>query len=187
MTVQRRAFALGLEVRGGDGRTVFGRIVPYGEVIRFVDSDGQVKRERFAPGAFAEDARAWHRVMLSFEHERGFASTIGYGVQGSHEEREDGAYASFRLYKQDSDKAREALTSSHRGLSLEFYPLVDRIDVDGTIVRERVRTERVSAVPDPAYSQAEVLSVRANDRPPSTPNLDETRAFLAQLRRERGA
>ena len=190
-----RHFSSPLELRdagNGDGRTVFGRIVPYGEVITFRDNDGALKRERFAEGSLTDDARAWHRVLLSFEHHEmpGFANTIGYGVQNSVEERNEGAYASFRLYKQDAEKGREALTTSHRGLSLEFYPLSSSVDQDGVIVRNKVKVVRVAAVVDPAYLGAEVIGVRQAD--PSiveeiprgaTPNLDAARAILAELRR----
>src|SRR3954463_2815299 len=117
---QRRQFATPLEFRDasgatGDGRTVFGRIVPYGEVTEFVDDDGVLKRERFERGALAEDARAWHRVMLSFEHHTGgpgLANTIGWGLTNGLTETDDGAHAAFRLYKHDAAKAREALEES---------------------------------------------------------------------------
>ena len=53
MTIYVRQFTTTFEVREvaeeRDGRTVYGRIVPYGEVATFVDQyDGnKVKRERF--------------------------------------------------------------------------------------------------------------------------------------------
>src|SRR5262245_30929365 len=112
-----RRYPLSLEIRdvagNGDGRTVYGRIVPYDEVTSFVDEydNNIVKRERFVRGALAPQLRAWHLVALAFDHERGFANTIGYGR--TLEELDDGAYASFRLYERDAAKAREMLVDSH--------------------------------------------------------------------------
>lgn len=187
MPIYVRQFPLQLEVRdvadSGDGRTVFGRIVPYGEEVSFIDEydDGKVKRERFDRGALAPQSSsgAWSRVSLSFEHDEGFANTIGYGK--SLEERDDGAYAAFRLYAADAPKAREMILTSHKGMSLEFEPRTNARDGD-VIVRKRVHVRRVGVTPDPAYLNAEVLSVRERSVAASTPNLDAVRARLAQLR-----
>lgn len=176
----------------GDGRTVVGRIVPYNEVVEFVDPwDGmKVKRERFVPGAFAKQSSpgAWSRVRLSHEHDEGFENNIGYGR--SIEDRDDGAYASFRLYETDAAKAREMIEHSHGGLSLEFEPRGrDKEDADGVIVRDSVHVRRVGITNDPAYRGAKVLAVRERDGQlgeellVATPHLDEVRAMLADLRR----
>lgn len=192
MIHQRRQFASPLEFRDAagknDGRTVFGRIVPYGEVIEFLDEDNIVKRERFELGSLAGAVPSWDRVTLSFEHHPdgpGFANTIGWGMRNGLTEAEDGAYASFRLYAHDAAKAREALQESHRGLSLEFYARRSEVDADGVIVRRDVRVVRVAAVPDPAYMGASVMAVRSEAAPAElgTPNLDAARAILAELRR----
>lgn len=202
MTVHVRQFTTTFEVRDvtedGDGRTVYGRIVPYGEVATFVDAyDGnKVKRERFARGSMGPQANAFNRVLLSFEHENGFINTIGYG-RTLYEET-DGAYGAFRLYKADADKAREMIRESHKGLSVEFEPMRSVLDEDGTIVRQRVHLRRVGIVPEGAYRGAEVLAVRGADHTaeatepaeeellvatPHTPHLDAVRADLAELRR----
>src|SRR5262245_39392899 len=98
--LQLRRFPLTLSIGDlagtvGDGRTVVGRVVPYGEVATFVDQyDGNaVKKERFHRGALAPQVRAWHLVTLTFDHERGFGNTLGYGR--ALEEHDDGAYAAF--------------------------------------------------------------------------------------------
>lgn len=170
----------------GDGRTVVGRIVPYNEVVEFVDPwDGmKVKRERFVPGAFAKQSSpgAWSRVRLSHEHDEGFENNIGYGR--SIEDRDDGAYASFRLYETDAAKAREMIEHSHGGLSLEFEPRGrDKEDTDGVIVRDSVHVRRVGITNDPAYRGAKVLAVRERSAEPATPHLDDVRAWLDELRR----
>lgn len=169
----------------GDGRTVFGRIVPYGEEVSFVDEydGGIVKKERFEKGALAPQSSngAWARVLLSFQHDDGFPNTIGYGR--SLEEHNDGAYAAFRLYAADAPKAREMILNSHKGMSLEFEPRQNARDGD-VIVRKRVHVRRVGVTPDPAYLGAEVLAVRERSEVPvSTPNLDAARAAIDRLRR----
>ena len=189
MPVYTREFPVTFEYEG-DGQTVMGRIVPYGEVITFVDpyDGGAVKRERFVPGAFSKQSSpgAWSRVALSFQHDDGFHNTIGYGRQL--EDRDDGAYATFRLYKVDADKAREMMQTSHKGLSLEFEPRArrDTLDSDGVIIRDAVHVRRVGITGDPAYTGARVLAVRErDDLPPTpvpTPHLDAVRADLAALR-----
>jgi len=189
MPIYVREFPLRFELRDvsddGDGRTVFGRIVPYGEEVPFVDQydGGIVKRERFVRGSLASQASnaAWARVMLSFQHDDGFPNTIGYGR--AIEEHDDGAYAAFRLYEADAPKAREMILNSHKGMSLEFEPRQNERDGD-VIVRKRVHVRRVGVTPDPAYAGAEVLAVRErNDIPIATPNLDLARARIAELQR----
>lgn len=159
-----RHFNVALELRDfdgpGDGRTVFGRVVPYGEVIEFFDhADHKRKREVFEYGALAAISRAWHRVLLSFEHLDGIDNMIGYGR--SVVESADGADATFRLYRDAPERAVEMMQTSHRGMSMEFYPIVDGVRDDGTIVRRQVHVSRVSIVTDPAYVGARVMALRS--------------------------
>ena len=192
MAVECREFAYHFEIRDfadePDGRTVYGRIVPYGETIEFVDryDHDSIKRERFRHGALERQTRgtAWGRVALAFEHTDGFSNTIGYGRKI--EERADGAYATFRLYQADALKATEMIRESHKGLSLEFEPIQSSMD-GPVIVRNQVNVRRVGVVPDPAYLGAQVLALRQNSmpaEPATTPHLDAVRESLAQLRRD---
>lgn len=204
--VHTRQFPVSFEIKDfdveGDGRTVLGRIVPYNEVISFVDpyDNGAIKRERFVSGAFNKQASpgAWSRVALSFQHDDGFTNTIGYGR--AIQDRDDGAYATFRLYESDASKAREMMEHSHRGMSVEFEPRGrDEYDSDGVIMRSNVRVRRVGITNDPAYVGAKVLAVREAsvlDSPTlhepgqiervATPNLDSVLAELADLKRGYG-
>lgn len=201
MGIHVRQFQSTFEVRDvadeGDGRTVYGRVVPYGEVATFIDEydHNRVKKERFARGTLGPQVNAFNRVLLSFEHENGFINTIGYG-RAVHEE-DDGMYGAFRLYRPDADKAREMIQESHPFMSVEFEPIRSEMDGD-VIVRRRVHLRRVGVVPDPAYLGARVLAVRSAAVEPespvdtdqdgdemrtATPNLDAVRADLAELRR----
>lgn len=57
------------ELRPGEGRTVYGVIVPYGEVTTVRDLDGEF-REMFAPGAFRRSiAERGHKVKLLVSHD----------------------------------------------------------------------------------------------------------------------
>jgi HK97 family phage prohead protease len=205
MQVYTRQFPVSLDMGDfdteGDGRTVVGRVVPYGETISFVDAyDGnKIKQERFVRGALAKQAgsSAWARVLLTYEHDDGFTNILGYGRELR--EQDDGGYGSFRLYEADAGKAREMIENSHRGLSVAFATRKrGRTDPDGVVVRDDVRVERVGITNDPAYSGAKVLAVRNQDGlavpvpvllapdPPEqvpTPNLDHARALLDELRR----
>jgi HK97 family phage prohead protease len=166
---------------GGDGRTVTGRVVPYGETIDFTEDGGG--RERFLPGSLDKMARAWHRVGLFFTHADTFHNALGYGSRL--EERADGAWGTFRLYAATADKAREVLLSSHRGLSLGYYALTSQTAADGVIERVKVAVEHVAAVMDPAYRGALVESVRADGERPVTPKPED--AGVAALRAAQGA
>lgn len=207
----RRAFAETLHVREdstGDGLTVYGRVVPYGEVVVHQDEPGgPLYRERFVHGALAGMAHYLHRVKLGMEHESGYVSNVGRAVEL--DERLDGAWVTFRLYRQDAEKARDHLdpvTGTHRGLSLEFYAPEGRpfVGADGVLERRRVRVHRVAAVPDPAYRGAHVLAVRSQApltegalvvqeapkepqealQPAERTRLDEALAIRAQLMRD---
>lgn len=189
MTVYTRQFNVTFQMRdftdGGDGRTVFGRIVPFGEVINFVDEydANRIKKERFVKGAFSKQSKpaAWARVLLTFHHEDGFTNTIGYGRNVR--ELDDGAYATFRLYEADASKAREMIENSHSGLSVAFSPRGrERTDETGVIVRDSVHVHKVGITNDPAYTGAEVLAVRESDGDLGTPHLDQVRADLALMR-----
>lgn len=191
--VYTRQFPVELQMRDfdgvGDGRTVFARVVPYGEVIDFVDpyDNGRQKKERFVRGALARQAPMWHVIPLVFEHSDNdrsdFGNTIGYGRKLI--EREDGAYATFRLIERDAAKARELMENSHRGLSMEFLAPLGDVGTDGVVERRRVHVRRVACVPEAAYEGAEVLSIREhNGNPLTTPRLDEARSILAEIRRD---
>jgi uncharacterized protein len=190
MSVYLRRFDTGFELRDftddGDGRTVYGRVVPFNEPVSFVDQydNNRVKQEMFLKGALARQTPpgAWSRVALSFQHDDGFTNTIGYGRQL--QELDDGAYATFKLYEADASKAREMMTNTYDGLSLEFEPKgLEETDRNNVILRKRVHVRRVGITNDPAYKSAEVLALRERSiMDTETPHLDAVLGDLAKLR-----
>jgi len=170
---------------GGDGRTVYGKVVPFGVTTEFEDHDGSIKREKFIRGALTQAAKAWNRVVFYYTHLDLLPNRMGHGLEL--EQREDGAYGTFRLDASVADRAREVLTTSHGGLSLGFFPDITRISDDGVHNRIKVSVEHVGAVPEGAYDDARVLAIRgASDDTGQAgkvpPRLAEALRELAELK-----
>jgi len=140
-----------MEIRSFDKeeRTVEGIAVPYNQVI---DVGGY--RESFDRGAI-EDVSD---TKLFYNHEE----PIGKIVRG--EDSEDG----FRIEAKISETPRgeEVLTLLRDGVlskfSVGFMP-VEQESRDGVTVRTKVHLREVSVVAFPAYSDADVLSVRTEE------------------------
>lgn len=138
-------------------RTLAGIAVPFNEVIKV----GGIQ-EKFERGSITsiED------VKLFSSHK----DPIGVVTRG--EETEDGYLIEARI--SDTEKGNEILTLMRDGvlnkLSVGFSPVKDRKE-DGVIVREAVNLKEVSVVAFPAYSNADVLSVR-EDAPADTNSLE---------------
>lgn len=134
-------------------RTLSGVAVPFNEVIKV----GGIQ-EKFERGAITniED------VKLFSQHK----DPIGKVTRG--EETDEGYVIEARI--SDTEKGNEVLTLLRDGvlnkLSVGFAPVKDRKE-DGVIVREEVTLKEVSVVAFPAYSNADVLSVR-EDAPAET-------------------
>lgn len=190
-----RAFASALTLPpDGDGRTVVGRVLPFGEVQHIREMvDGQLDEydEEFLPGCTAAirqtaqkrgGAPAW--IRFTVDHEQDFGHRIGFC--NSLTEDAQGVTASFRLYDDPGrlDKVRSMLNESHTGLSIEFD---DRAAprVDGTLRQRRmIELFAVTATAIPVYASARVLSMRSVESPltdMSTPNLDRVRDMLAAM------
>lgn len=190
-----RQFDSGLTL-SEDGRSVIGRMLPFGEVrhIREV-FDGEVDEydEEFLPGCTQRmrqvaksrgGAPAW--IRFTVDHEQGFDHRIGYcSVMG---EDDAGVNTEFRLYQDPArlDKVRSMLAESHTGLSIEFDDVGTRLD--GPLRRRRqINVTAVTATPIPVYESARVLAVRSTGdvlATAGTPNLDRVRAMLAPLTAE---
>lgn len=182
-----------------DGRTLTGRIVPYGEVADIVERDPDTNelvryREQFLKHSLAAmaqgfTARGGNRsrasnmfVPLLIDHSDRFDDMIGHAVELT--DRDDGAYASFRLYEDDRlTKIRSVLTESHTGLSVKFLDVRNPRVIDGVVSRVQVLVSHVAATPCPAYASAGIESLRSTDeRVAETPRLNSVREWLNEHR-----
>lgn len=187
-----RQFDTGMTL-SDDGRSVFGRMVPFGEarhIREFVAGQLDEYDEEFLPGCTARmrqvamsrgGAPAW--IRFTVDHEAGFDHRIGYCTTMT--ESDSGVDTTFRLYDDPArlDKVRSMLAESHTGLSIEFDDVAPP-RVDGALrQRRQINVTAVTATPVPVYASARVLAVRADEDPlaaAGTPNLDRVRALLAQ-------
>jgi HK97 family phage prohead protease len=183
-----------------DGRTLFGRVVPYGETADIVEVDESSKdmvryREQFLPHSLAAMAQGFKArggdrskssnmfVPLLIDHNDRFDDLIGHAVELTDED--DGAYATFRLYDDDRiTKIRSILTESHTGLSISFKDLRNPRIIDGVVSRVQVAMNHVAATPRPAYANARIESLRndSTDNVPETPLLNSVREWLQAQR-----
>lgn len=181
-----------------DGRTLHGRIVPYGEVADIAEFDQSKNeivryREQFLPHSLAAMVQGFIArggaskrsnlfVPLLIDHKDNFDSMIGQATELT--DADDGAYATFRLYDDDRmTKIRSVLSESHTGLSVMFRDVRPPRMVDGIVSRVQVHIAHVAATPTPAYALAGIDSIRSNELPPEeTPRLSEVREWLAEQR-----
>lgn len=148
----------GILVRDIEKREIEARIVPWNSVIQ--TSAG---REMFSRGAFS-DTQAGD-VVLRMSHQD---PPAGRGL--SLDERDDGAYMSFRVSR--TVKGDEILTLASdgvtKGVSVGFETVpggTEYRNVDGqrTAVYTRAILREVSTTWMPAYAQAQVLAIREQE------------------------
>ena len=163
-------------IEESDGRTLFGRCVPYDKVARVIDEVGPPYEEAFTRGAFARAVKAPQRVLLRFEHRDGLLDVAGYGKEL--EERDDGLWGSFRAL--DSPAGEQALALHRAGVlgffSVGFHPIGNGRRRSGVVVRTHCHLDEVSLCREPAYPGVEA-AVRAGnvipfERPARDPALD---------------
>lgn len=150
------------EMTVADGRTIVGRAVPYGVAATVADHPGgPAYREMFDHGAFRRATRAPHHVVMRHEHGGTLLDMVGRAM--TLEERDDGLYGEWRaLDGAVGDQALALIDAGIlRGLSVSFRPLgPGRRETDGTVVRTSCHLDEVSLTRTPAYTGAEVMSVR---------------------------
>jgi phage head maturation protease len=178
-----------------DGRTLAGRIVPYGEVTTVVEMDeekGEMVRyqETFLPHSLAAMAQGFRSrggkfgngqfIPLLIDHNDNFDSMVGHAVDLRDED--DGAYGEFRLYDDDRlTKIRSVLSESHTGLSIAFRDVRAPRIIDNVVSRVQVFVGHVAATPTPQYQGALITGMR--EQGPTeliTPRLNDVRAWLAE-------
>lgn len=130
------------ELRPGEGRTVYGVIVPYGEVTTVRDLDGEF-REMFAPGAFRRSiAERGHKVKLLVSHDARTRYPVGRAVELREEPH--GLFGAFELA--NTPDGDEALANVKAGVvdafSVGFRPIRDRREGDVIVRVEAALLER---------------------------------------------
>jgi len=197
----KRVFGTDVMSIRDDGRTIDGRIVPYGDIAQVVDIhpvSGKIEKfpEQFLPNSFTNAVQYATRrgnagfISLNFDHdEANFYARIGYATELI--EQEDGAYATFRLYEgRDLEKVQSMLRESHTGLSCKFADIKPPKMLEDVVSHVQVILEHVAATPIPAFQRAEILAMRGSDQDDQTisqmdverPHLDEVRAWLESMK-----
>ena len=151
---------------GGDGRTIEGMIAPWDRptpVMRPVPG-----LESFRRGAFDKSLNESKRPIPLLLHHNEHEPAA---VLRSHENREDGHYATFKALKtRAGDDALELIREGVLlGLSVGGWGVPARTEerklVGGRrhIVRSEMRLDHVGLVRVPAYEDAQVMALRAED------------------------
>jgi HK97 family phage prohead protease len=156
-----------LEVRAdGDGRTIFGVLVPYDAPTQIAEPGGSYQ-ETFVRGAFnaqLADPAAVGRVKLLSQHRRDM-NPLGRAV----ELRDDaaGLVGAFRVANtQAGDEALELVRDGALdAFSIGFKPIGDEWNSRRTeVVRRSALLRETSLVTFPAYAGAAIAGVRTGIR-----------------------
>lgn len=148
------------ELTPGSGRTVFGTVVPYGQVAEVSDGYGEPYRERFEFGAFGRSIRErGNKVRLFTGHE---TRKLPIGRAVELEEQRDGLHAAFEIAAtRDGDDALELVRSGTvDAFSIGFRGIRERTE-GRVVVRTEAALMEVSLVGLPAYAGAAVAGVRS--------------------------
>jgi HK97 family phage prohead protease len=186
--LQTRAFEVALELRAdGDGRTVLGRAVPYGQTAQIAGGT-----ERFVMGAFARQIAggpdAIQVVKMHSSHSSRLAGEFPVGKTVHLAEQPDGLVGAWRMY--DTPRGDEALhmvkTGEVTGLSIGFKALDGgtKKGADGAFERHAAHLDHVVLTGEPAYAGAQVTSVRSAAHPAAAyrTELLRARSLLERVR-----
>lgn len=158
---EQRAFEaeIQIEERAEGGRSIVG----HAAVFNVLSENLGGFRERIAPGAFAQSAKA-DDVRALFNHDPNFV--LGRNKAGTLKLSEDERGLAIRIVPPDTSFARDLMVSLERRditqMSFGFSVLVDgqqwEEDADGMVIRTltNVRLYDVSPVTFPAYPQTDV-------------------------------
>lgn len=165
--------------------------VPY-EQEAIVEWRGELWKETFARGSFDGIEKRPNRVRVNRDHDK--TRTIGKAVV-FHPSRDEGLVTELKiantlLGEETLELAKDDVLSA----SIEFGARMRDQDFDKINRTRRIRTaylDQIAMVPDPAYTGAQVLSVRGAFGSPDadlpklaeTPVLDELTAWMASRRR----
>ena len=179
-------------LRGEDGRTLEGMIVPYEQVATVLEPDESGKLvkylEQFLRGSLAAMAQGFKArglldLPLLLGHNTDFQSRIGFAT--GLDSRDEGAWATFRIYEDANlQKIQSMLRESHTGLSISFRDTRTPKLIEGVVSRVQVFVSHVAATPTPTYATAGITAMRSQDdaQEAPRPSLDAVRAWLDQER-----
>ncbi len=176
----------GLEPTGGDGWTLYGRVVPY-EVDQKVTDDGKVfYLERFATRSYSRDVAKggrWVNLMVGHAGDDG-DRFLGRCIQLS---ESDGLYAAVRLNREHplAEQARSGeLTGWSAQARVYRSRTLTRGDGQRVVLRELCGLSHIAATPVPQYAGAGVLVARDHQMagPHDAPVREAARARLAALK-----
>jgi HK97 family phage prohead protease len=162
-----------------DEGTCEGILVPWDSPTPIVERRGDALvhyDEVFRRGACDRALKAPGRLALTYGHSDLFPDRLG--VATHLEDRNEGLWGRFRFDRSKREQARDAVTSSHSGLSIDFGSIVPKplTERDGSLVERRsVLLFAVAAVTNPAYATAGLTIVRSLD----DVDLEDTAADVA--------
>ncbi|MEZ0341530.1 HK97 family phage prohead protease [Mycobacterium sp. pV006] len=147
------------ELTPGKGRTVYGTVVPYGQIAEVSDG-GRPYRERFEFGAFDRSIRERGNKVRLFDSHNTRRLPLGRATEL--QEHQEGLHAAFEIAAtRDGDDALELVRSGTvDAFSIGFRGIRERLDGD-VVVRTEVALMEVSLVGLPAYAGAAVAGVRS--------------------------
>jgi phage head maturation protease len=165
--ILERSFTSALQVRAdGDGRTLFGPLLPWGVEAQVADR-GRLVVETFERGALVGNDPA--RVPLMARHPRD-PEVLPIGITTELEERADAAWGAWHV--SDTTLGNEVLTLARDGVPLSLS--VGFMEVPGgnrwspdrrRVARTRAQLDHVAVVRVGAYRGAAVVGIRAGGRP----------------------
>lgn len=173
-------------------RTIELVVMPY-ETEALVPFQGRMVREICSAGAFDGIERRSNRVKVNRDHD--ITRTVGRAVR-FWPSREEGLVAEVRIAQTVlGDETLQLADEEILDASAGFLPMPGGETWTGRALRRLTKCwlGHIAMTPDPAFETARVLAVRANGREaeaaaevlePSTPNLDQVRAWLYENRHE---
>lgn len=173
-----------------EGRRVDLRLVAWGDVA--VDPSGY--RETIMRGAFADADPSGVVLESGADLRNGGHETRVVGVAESIVERDDGAYATFRVSPTPAGDELLALIKDRalNAASVVFKPVKSKQRGDGVIERHALSLRRVAVLARGGYQSARVLAVRSeaadaqeaepvNDLAPVISRVDGIEAAIARM------
>jgi hypothetical protein len=166
----------------GDGWTVYGLAVPYGQEQRVSDDGQTFYRETFAAGSFARDVAKggrWVNLMIGHHGDDG-DRYLGRCV--AIEETPAGLFTSFRLDRSHphAEAARAGELSGWSVAARVYRSRRETVAGDVIVTRELCGLSHVAATKTPQYAGAGRLVARdhvMDTRESATPRLDALRAL----------